>query len=163
MPQDGLFSDGDWIESKDQDPRGEVRLIQLADVGDGVFINKSARFLTKEKAYKLNCTFLEKGDLLVARMPDPLGRACMFSLEGKEKYVTVVDVCVIRFRDNSIFSKFLMYLINSPEIRNKIESYKTGSTRKRISRKNLAKIALPIPPSMNKSVSWQGLRSCFLS
>ena len=30
---DGLFSDGDWVESKDQDRPGVVRLIQLADVG----------------------------------------------------------------------------------------------------------------------------------
>ena len=28
----GLFSDGDWVESKDQDPEGDIRLIQLADI-----------------------------------------------------------------------------------------------------------------------------------
>lgn len=39
----GLFTDGDWVESKDQDPPGEVRLVQLADVGDGVFRNRSRR------------------------------------------------------------------------------------------------------------------------
>jgi hypothetical protein len=42
----GLFVDGDWVESKDQDPNGDVRLVQLADVGEGVFRDKSARFLT---------------------------------------------------------------------------------------------------------------------
>ena len=35
ITNDGVFNDGDWIESKDQDPDGDVRLIQLADVGDG--------------------------------------------------------------------------------------------------------------------------------
>ncbi|MBM5573032.1 hypothetical protein [Deefgea sp. CFH1-16] len=39
---DGLFTDGDWIESKDQDPNGENRLLQLADIGDGFFIDKSS-------------------------------------------------------------------------------------------------------------------------
>lgn len=29
----GLFKDGDWIETKDQNSRGEVRLIQLTDIG----------------------------------------------------------------------------------------------------------------------------------
>lgn len=75
---DGLFVDGDWVESKDQDPDGDVRLIQLADVGDGVFRDRSSRFLTSEKAKELRCTFLEPGDVLVARMPEPLGRACIF-------------------------------------------------------------------------------------
>ena len=89
---DGLFTDGDWVETKDQDPNGTVRLIQLADIGDGNFLDKSARFLTRAKAHALNCTFLTKGDLLVARLAEPLGRCCIFPLDGDEEYVTVVDV-----------------------------------------------------------------------
>jgi type I restriction enzyme, S subunit len=73
-----VFTDGDWVESKDQDANGAVRLIQLADVGDAVYVDKSRRFLTKETAQRLRCTFLQTGDILVARMPDPLGRACIF-------------------------------------------------------------------------------------
>jgi type I restriction enzyme S subunit len=63
----GVFCDGDWVESEDQDPTGDVRLIQLADVGDGEYRDRSSRFLTSEKARKLSCTFLEKGDVLIAR------------------------------------------------------------------------------------------------
>ena len=72
IAEGGLFVDGDWVESKDQDPNGEVRLIQLADIGDGVFLNRSSRFLTSLKARELRCTFLQPGDILIARMPDPL-------------------------------------------------------------------------------------------
>lgn len=39
-----------------------------------------------------------------------------------------------------------MHLINSLEFRSKIVSYQTGTTRKRISRKNLAKITFELPP-----------------
>src|SRR4051794_17508284 len=73
----GLFSDGDWIESKDQDPTGSVRLTQLADVGVGDFRDRSSRWLREDQAAALGCTFLQPGDLLIARMPDPIGRACM--------------------------------------------------------------------------------------
>src|SRR5690348_11943930 len=79
----GLTTDGDWIESKDQDPNGTVRLIQLADIGDGEFKDRSSRFVTAETAKRLNCTFLEADDLLIARMPDPLGRACIFPGVGQ--------------------------------------------------------------------------------
>lgn len=142
----GVFVDGDWVESKDQDQNGDVRLIQLADIGDGIFRDKSARFLTKNKAYELRCTFLQNGDILIARMPEPLGRACIFPLIGEEKYVTVVDVCIVRPGHNNIYNKYLTYAINSPQIRYEIDKYKTGSTRKRISRKNLARINLAIAP-----------------
>src|ERR1700732_4875466 len=80
---DGLFCDGDWVESKDQDPAGDVRLIQLADVGDGDYRDRSNRFLTSAKASDLRCTYLQTGDLLVARMPDPLGRVCIFQGDPK--------------------------------------------------------------------------------
>jgi type I restriction enzyme S subunit len=57
---DGLFKDGDWVISADQDISGNVRLIQLADIGDGKFIDKSAKFLTYKKTIELGCSFLKK-------------------------------------------------------------------------------------------------------
>ena len=142
----GVFKDGDWVESKDQDQNGQVRLIQLADIGDGEFRDKSSRFLTPEKAIELNCTFLKVGDILVARMPDPLGRACIFPLQGSKGFVTVVDVCVIRFGNECINAKYFMYALNSPTSRKSISGHQTGSTRKRISRGNLSTVQFPIAP-----------------
>ncbi len=140
----GLFSDGDWIEKKDQDENGTVRLIQLADIGACFFKDKSAKFVTEAKAKELNCTYLQKGDILIARLPDPLGRACIFPLDGK--YITAVDVAIVRISRSDINPKYVMYMINSPGFRNDIKHYESGTTRKRISRKNLDKIQFNIPP-----------------
>lgn len=142
--ESGLFSDGDWVESKDQDPNGDVRLIQLADIGVFNFRNKSSRYLTDDKAKILRCTYLEKGDILIARMPEPLGRACIFPLDGKN--VTVVDVAVIRTGKDGVLEKWLMFMINSPEIQRQMLGLASGSTRQRISRKNLGTISFPLPP-----------------
>jgi type I restriction enzyme S subunit len=141
----GVFLDGDWVESKDQDPSGNVRLVQLADVGDGVFRNRSNRFLTSQKASELGCTFLEAGDILIARMPDPLGRACIFPGD-KKRSVTVVDVCIIR-PESPIENSWLMHSINSPGFRSDIEAEQKGTTRLRISRSSLAALQVPVPPS----------------
>ncbi|HET54506.1 MAG TPA: restriction endonuclease subunit S [Ignavibacteria bacterium] len=142
----GIFVDGDWVESKDQDPDGEVRLIQLADIGEIRFRNKSNRFLTRTKAVELKCTFLKKDDLLIARMPDPLGRACLFPFDAKDKFVTVVDVAVVRVDQKNTNPKYLCYIVNAPQSRYNISALQSGSTRKRISRKNLATINFPLPP-----------------
>lgn len=142
---EGVFNDGDWVESKDQDPLGEVRLIQLADIGDGQYRNKSARFLTLAKAEELGCTFLKPNDILVARMPEPLGRACIFPGDEKRS-VTVVDVCIVRPGLNSVDYRWLMHAINSPAFRVSIANFQSGTTRQRISRSNLAALKLPIPP-----------------
>ena len=145
VPPGGVFSDGDWVESKDQDPEGEVRLIQLADIGDGRFLDKSDRYLTREKAGELNCTMLEEGDLLVARMPDPLGRACLFP-GSTRPCCTVVDVCIVRTAENNVDHRWLMHAVNSPQFRAAVSGLKSGTTRERISRKNLARIEFPVPP-----------------
>ncbi|MGW0460057.1 restriction endonuclease subunit S [Streptomyces tendae] len=145
VASDGVFTDGDWVESKDQDPDGEVRLTQLADVGDGYFRDRSNRFLTASTAERLRCTYLEPGDVLIARMPEPLGRACLFP--GSDcSAVTVVDVRVLRPGRSGVFSRWLMWAINSPQVRQQIRNYQTGTTRKRISGKNLGRIKVAVPP-----------------
>lgn len=143
--RDGIFSDGDWVESEDQDPNGDVRLIQLADIGDGRYINKSNRFMTTRRASELRCTHLRTGDILIARMPEPLGRACIFPGDRKLA-VTVVDVCIVRGRDEDFDAAWLIHFINSPDFRDGISSRQSGSTRKRISKGNLSTLAIPVPP-----------------
>lgn len=142
--RNGLFVDGDWIESKNQNPDGEVRLIQLADIGQGEFKDKSSRYITSKKAEELCCTLLQKDDILIARLGEPLCKACLFPFSGL--YITAVDVAILRICREDISKKFIVYLLNSPWFKNQVKTYESGTTRKRISRKNLDKIHLHIPP-----------------
>lgn len=140
-----LFCDGDWVESKDQDEKGINRLIQLADIGDGRFLDKSSRFLNDTQFKSLRCTALEEGDILIARMPDPLGRACLFSDIG-QRCATVVDVAIIRKPSSD--PSWLVYAINSNHVRRQIERSASGTTRTRISRGLLASLLVLTPPSV---------------
>lgn len=143
--EDGIVTDGDWIESKDQNPNGEVRLIQLADIGDGQFLDRSSRFMTMEAAKRLQCTFLKPGDLLIARMPDPLGRACLFP-GVDHPAVTAVDILVWRSGANSADARWLMHVINSPEVREQLSNLAGGTTRQRVSGGNIKRLSIPVPP-----------------
>lgn len=138
-----LFVDGDWVESKDQDPQGQVRLIQLADIGIGVFLNRSSRYLTSSKAKDLRCTYLNPGDVLIARMPDPIGRACVFPDLGRP-CVTAVDVAILRPK-REVSAEYLVNWINQPEFRARVAHEAKGATRKRISRRNLEGLPVRIP------------------
>lgn len=140
----GLFSDGDWVESKDQDPAGGVRLTQLADVGVAAFRDRSDRWLREDQASRLGCTFLQPDDILVARMPDPLGRACLVP-PSIGRAVTVVDVAILRPTRSDVDRRYLMWAINAPQVSAQVESMQSGTTRRRISRKNLGTVAIPVP------------------
>lgn len=142
---DGVFVDGDWVESKDQDPAGEIRLLQLADIGDGKFLNKSNRWINDNAFFRLRCTEIKEGDVLIARMPDPLGRACLMpAIPGK--CVTVVDVAIFRCSQNEFDNRWLMHAINSPQFRKIIGENSSGTTRKRIARGRLGELEIPIAP-----------------
>ncbi|MGQ0830963.1 MAG: restriction endonuclease subunit S [Microthrixaceae bacterium] len=139
------LTDGDWVESKDQDPSGAVRLIQLADVGVGDFKDKSARYLTQETSERLNCTPLEPGDVLIARLPNPLGRACVFP--GLDQAcVTVVDIAIARCSPVGMDPAYLALFMNSPAMRSRVEAVAAGTTRKRVSTGNLRAIPISLPP-----------------
>lgn len=139
------FFDGDWVESKDQDPDGDIRLLQLADIGDGTFLDKSNRRINQEAFERLRCREVQAGDILIARMPHPLGRACILPT-GLGRTITVVDVAVLRPDPNRVIPKYLVYVLNSISFRAQLDSLQSGSTRQRISRSRLGQQRIPMPP-----------------
>jgi type I restriction enzyme, S subunit len=135
--------DGDWIESKDQDEFGQIRLIQLADVGVNQFKNVSSKYVNDNTFESLKCFELNVGDILIARLPAPIGRACIFPNIG-QRAITVVDVAVLRTL-GLIDAQWIVHLLNSSFIRVQVEEFGKGATRFRIATGNLKTILVPVP------------------
>ena len=72
------FLDGDWIESKDQSDSG-VRLIQTGNIGVGAYIEKEdrAKWVSEDTFNRLHCEEVFAGDILISRLPESAGRACI--------------------------------------------------------------------------------------
>lgn len=140
-----VFTDGNWIESKDQSPEG-IRLVQTGNIGFGYFRNKDdkSRFISEETFERLKCTEILPGDLLVSRLPDPVGKSCIIP-DLDIKMITGVDCTIIR-PNHYLISEFLGYFQMSDEYLKDVQSRVSGTTRSRISRKNLGLIQIPIPP-----------------
>ena len=138
------FIDGDWIEAKDQS-ESEIRLIQTGNVGVGIFKDKGekARYINEETFNRLNCTEVVEGDILISRLPDPVGRACIIP-SGLGKTITAVDCTIIRLKD-LILPKFFIAFTNTPDYAMQIKKVLSGTTRLRVSRTNLGNIKVPLP------------------
>ena len=139
-----VFADGDWIESKDQADDG-IRLIQTGNVGNGVYLDKGerARYIDEETFVRLNCTEVLPNDILISRLPDPVGRACIIP-DGLGKSITAVDCSIVRLKSHVLPEFFVAYTMTTLYAA-QIGSSVTGSTRKRISRKNLGQVVIPTP------------------
>lgn len=138
------FIDGDWIEAKDQSVYG-IRLIQTGNVGVGVYKDKDdkARYISEETFNKLNCTEVVEGDILISRLPDPVGRACAVP-GGLGKCITAVDCTIIRL-NNKALPKYFIAFTNTPDYAMQIKKVLSGTTRLRVSRANLGRIEVPLP------------------
>jgi type I restriction enzyme S subunit len=141
-----VFNDGDWIETKDQSPNG-IRLVQTGNVGNGFFKNRGekARHISEETFSRLKCTEVYPGDCLISRLPDPVGRACIIP-ETNQRMITGVDCTIVRFREKEVLPRYFNFVAQSDEYLTAVDKECRGTTRKRISRKSLGAILIPVPP-----------------
>jgi type I restriction enzyme S subunit len=137
--------DGDWIESKDQDGDG-FRILQISNIGMNEFVETgNFRSISEETFRRLNCRAIEPGDILVSRMPKPIGRAWLVT-EMPWRMVTAVDVAILKSDDSRADRYFLLYHLNSESHLGHCERRASGATRPRIARRDLVSLPILVPP-----------------
>lgn len=135
--------DGDWIETKDQGGNA-YRLLQVSNIGIGAFRETGKfRHVGSETFDRLSCTEVRVGDILVSRMPEPIGRAWLVDYLS-EPAITAVDVAIAR-PASPAQGIYLNHWLNSPVTLRHAEGVATGTTRKRISRSVLSGLELLMP------------------
>ena len=140
------IQDGDWIETKDQGG-SDYRLLQISNVGVGEFIETgNYRFVTEATFDRLHCTEIKPGDILVARMPTPIGRAWL-ATAMPWRMITAVDVAIIRVQVAFLNALFLAQAWNEPSNLKRIAAQASGTTRLRITRRELAALEFVVPPA----------------
>ena len=141
----GSLEDGDWIETKDQGG-DDYRLLQVSNVGVGTFVETgNFRYVSQETFEQLRCREVVPGDILVARMPKPTGRAWLVT-RMPWKMITAVDVAIAKVHAGKADPFYVLYYLNSPETLAVVDKQQTGTTRARISRKHLGVLRIVVPP-----------------
>lgn len=140
-----LFADGDWIESKDQSDSG-IRLLQTGNIGVDEYIDKpdKSKWISEETFAKLNCEEIFPGDILISRLPDPAGRACIIP-NLSQKMITAVDCTIVRTDWTICDPKYLVQYLSTETYFNEVTNLLGGGTRQRVTRSALASFAIPLP------------------
>ncbi len=137
------FTDGDWIELPYITTEG-VRLLQTGNIGVGAFKEQGFRYIEEETLSELRCTEVLPGDVLICRLADPVGRACLAPNLGC-RMITSVDVCILKAA-NYTDPRYLVYFFSSKPYLDFVDSLCRGGTRDRISRSMLGAIRSLLPP-----------------
>ena len=144
-PEPTSFVDGPFgsdLKVSDYAESG-VRILQLQNLGDGYFIDDNVKYASERKALSLSRCLVRPGDLLIAKMADPLARACIVP-PHLEKGLIVADLIKLRL-DREHDATFICSAINGMEFRREAERLATGTTRTRISLSTLKRIRLRAP------------------
>ncbi|TXI49582.1 MAG: restriction endonuclease subunit S [Lysobacter sp.] len=148
---------GSNLKSSDYVSDG-VRIIQLQNIGDGEFFNEYQIFTTAQKADELLSNNIYPGEIIMSKMGDPVGRACLIP-NRHDRYVMCSDGIRLVVDEKKNAKYFIYSLINSPLFRAVVEKTATGSTRKRIGLDELKSLPMWLP----KKSEQQKIAECLSS
>ena len=134
---------GSNLKSSDYVEDG-IRIIQLQNIGDAEFVDDYRIFTSEEKADELLSNNIYPGDIILSKMGDPVGRACL--IPGTHNRYVMCSDGIRLVVDENVNNKYFIYLlINSMQFRSLVEKTATGSTRKRIGLDDLKNLPMLLP------------------
>ena len=137
-----LFLDGDWIESDVIEERG-IRYLTTGNVGAGFYKEQGSGYISEKTFSELHCLNVYPGDLMISRLNEPIGRACIIP-DTESRYVVAVDNVILRPNAN-YNKKFIMYGMNADGYAEHANMIARGATMSRISRSQLGQFWLAFP------------------
>lgn len=137
-----LFLDGDWIESDVIEESG-IRYLTSGNVGAGFYKEQGSGHISEKTFRDLHCLKVVPGDLMISRLNEPIGRACIVP-EGEPCYVVAVDNVILR-PNKEYDRKFIMYAMNTDGYAEHGNMIARGATMSRVSRSQLGQFWLAFP------------------
>lgn len=148
--QKARFDDGDWIEAEHISDGG-YRIVQTGNIGIGKLVEKESKKYIYESSFeKLKCKELIPGDILICRLAEPAGRACILPNLAETKVVTAVDVTIFRPSEMVADRSYLVQYFSTPQWFESVLEQVGGTTHKRISRSALGSIKVPCPNNLDE-------------
>ncbi len=121
-----------------------IPLIQLNNISNGVHLLNDTKFVSEEKANSLFKHLIKPGDIVIAKMADPVARAAIVG-RYYEKYVIVADCVKLVLEDQKASNRFINYAINSSVVRAFAETLSRGTTRLRINLSSIKELPILLP------------------
>lgn len=121
------------------------RVLRLGNVGMAEFKGDDRSFVTRQHFHSLASYHLYSGDILVASLGNPPGRACLIPDDALPA-LNKADCFRVRVTDASVSTAYLVNALNSDYVLARALSLHRGDTRGRITVKHLRGTPIALPP-----------------
>src|SRR6185369_4636680 len=154
---DGPF--GSRLKTEDYVDSG-ARVIRLGNVGVGEFIERDRAFISQAKFESLYRHAVFPGDLVIAALAEPVGRAMILPSDIGP---AIVKADCVRLKVHSaILSRYVMHALNSPGGRLHAEAAAHGVGRLRINMGDMRRLPLPVAPRAEQEEIVREIDAAFL-
>ena len=127
-----------------------VPLVFVRNIRSEQFANLDDKFISAEKATELKAHQIIGGDVLITKMGDPPGDACVYPKNSPRAVITAD--CIKWSLNHSLPSKTLFaYLIQSDVVHRQILERTRGVAQLKISLARFKDVAIPLPPLLEQT------------
>lgn len=143
----GAFVDGPFgsnLKASEYVNEG-IPLIRIQNVRPNFFNLSARQFIPEWKAGELSRHNCRPGDVVIAKMGDPVGDTCIVPQSAGEGIV-VADVVRFRGAKHIIDHQYLTFFLNSDLGRAEFVKRAHGATRQRVNLSDMKEIDVPLPP-----------------
>lgn len=119
-----------------------VKMVRTGDLKDSYVDLSNTKFISYDFHRSHLKSQLKRGDILIARHGSN-GHGVIYDSDAEANSLNIVIL-----RTESISNKYIIYLLDSPSLRLQIEGVTAGSTQRVINTKEIAKLQIPLPPTL---------------
>lgn len=121
-----------------------VKMVRTGDLKDSYVDLSNTKFISYDFHRSHLKSQLKRGDILIARHGSN-GHGVIYDSDAEANSLNIVIL-----RTESISNKYIIYLLDSPSLRLQIEGVTAGSTQRVINTKEIAKLQIPLPPTLDE-------------
>lgn len=121
-----------------------VPLVFVKNIRSKSFDGENTKYVSKIKAYELTPHKVNPGDILITKMGEPPGDACIYPLNCPPAIITAdcIKWKLVSILDNVFF---FIYAINSQPLKLQIQKITKGVAQQKISLGRFKGLAIPLP------------------
>ncbi len=122
-----------------------IPIVRLQNIDRNRFLDKNIKYVTRKKAAELSRHSFCTGDVIITKLGNPVGKACMVPAQF-EYGIIVADVVRARIDERLAIGQFVIHAINSSTVASQLNIEVKGTTRPRVNLGHIRSLVLPIPP-----------------
>jgi type I restriction enzyme S subunit len=139
---DGPF--GSNLKVSEYKDRG-VPILRIQNIRRFSYDAKNIKFITQAKADSLSRHSFEGGDIILTKLGDPLGKACVLP-EDAGVGIIVADLIRLRLDQKHIDKRWLCYALNADGVIAQLRKLTKGTTRPRVNLTHVRGLKIDVAP-----------------